>query len=397
MSLYRFLSLLLLVVTSSVAYGEGQLYCNWYGSTFPACMEKSGGWGWEKDQTCISDKMCNSAWGGPSKSCDWYGTSIPTCSNVSTGWGWENNATCISEQECTGVEKSTTPVSPMGNELAWGTDGNSEAASYADFISTWVGYEYTQGREGDCDGCRLVSTLASDADTYAVFYGYFIGYALPDCNVQPEGGNLCTHGAQWIRDNRQKILKLYGDYAAKAYAADPNKGVFWLLEGDFHQYTVENQTNPLSLQELGQLASDIIDAIKKNAPNAKVAINHSTWLSDDATRAMWSAMPLNKTDFIWTTGDGNNAEGYFHNSTTSTTYNAATAKYGFLSNFTGKKLFVDTSFGLSQGDDTWSGASEELLNKRISEGVFAVNVTKPSSGYEERVKILRLLLNDLSQ
>ena len=239
--------------------------------------------------------------------------------------------------------------------------------------------------------------MADDPDTHPVFYGYFIGYALPDCNVQPEGGNLCTHGAQWIRDNRQKILKLYGDYAAKSYAAAPNKSVYWLLEGDFHQYTVQDQTNPLSLQELGQLASDIIDAIKKNAPNAKVAINHSTWLSNDATTAMWSAMPLHKTDFVWTTGDGNSPEGYFSNSTTSSAYNAETAKYSFLSALTGKKIFVDTSFGPSQGSDSWSGASEELLNKRISEGVFAVNVTKPAGSYEERVKLLRLLLNDLSQ
>lgn len=394
MSLYRFFSLLLLAVASSVAYGEGTLHCNWYGSTYPTCGEKTGGWGWEKDQVCISDKMCNSAWDGPSKSCAWYGKSIPTCSDVSEGWGWENNATCISEQECTGVEKSATPASPMGNQLAWGVAGKSEAASYLDFITGWVGYEHALGRAGDCDGCNLVSELANDTDTYAVFYAYFIGYALPDCDVQPEGGNLCTHGAQWIRNNRQKILDLYGDYAAKAYAADPNKGVFWLLEGDFHQYTIENQINPLSLQELGLLASDIIDAIKKNAPNAKVAINHSTWLSDDAITAMWSAMPLNKVDFVWTTGDGNSAEGYISNSTTSSTFNAATAKYSFLSTLTGKKLFVDTS---AANGDTWSGASEELLNKRISEGVFAVNVNIPLPGYEERVKILRLLLNDISQ
>lgn len=398
MSLSRFLALSCLAVASSVAHGGQKLYCDWYGTNYPVCDEKTGGWGWEKDQLCISDKMCNSAWSGPKKSCDWYGTSVPTCTTVSKGWGWENNASCISEQECTGVEKPSWPASPMGNELAWGKNGDDDgASSYLDFISTWVGYEYTQGREGDCDGCRLVSKLANDPDTYAVFYGYVIGYSLPDCNVQPEGGNLCTDGAQWIRNNRQKILKVYGDYAAKSYAADPNKGVLWLLEADFHQYTISTQSNPLSLQELGQLASDIIDVIKKNAPNAKVALNHAPWLTDKEATAMWSAMPLSKTDFLFFSGDGNSNGGYILNTTTDSAYNAATATYKFLSSFTGKKIFVDTSFGLSQGADTWSGISEELLNKRISDGVFAVNVTMPPKDYEARVKKLRLDLNSLSR
>lgn len=272
---------------------------------------------------------------------------------------------------------------PFGCNFAWGANGNEgDRTSYLDFVTTWVGYEYSQGRPGDCDGCGFVRDLAGTAAT-AVYYAYFIGYALPDCNQQSTD-NLCTDGAAWIRDNRERLLQLYGDYAAATYAASPAKPVVWLLEGDFVQYTYEEQSRRLSYAELGQLATDIICAIRSNQPNAIVAINHSPWLADAVTRDFWAAMPLALTDFVWTTGVGDNG-GYISAGTNASSYNASTARYDFLAELTGKPLWCDTSFGLSQAADSWTAIGEAELNQRIAEGVMGVNVTSPPGDYASRL------------
>lgn len=289
------------------------------------------------------------------------------------------------------VSCNGTPVQrntrPFGCSLAWGANGNEgNRSSYLDFITTWVGYEYTQDRPDDCDGCSLASALASTS-ARAVYYAYFAGFALPDCNLSGPP-NLCSDGAQWLRDNRAKYLELYANYAKKTYQASPNKGVVWLLEGDFVQYTYEEQSNPFTMQELGDLARDVVCAIKANAPNALVAMNHSTWISNEASQAFWSAMPTDVLDFVWTTGVGDN-DGFMESGGHPGIYNAQTARYDYLSNYTSLGLFVDTSFGASQMNDSWSGLPASTLNARISEGVIAVNVTEPPADYQTRLSGLR--------
>lgn len=298
---------------------------------------------------------------------------------------------------CTTNACGATDSTPFGCKFAWGANGNSgNRSSYLDFITTWIGYEYTQGRPNDCDGCGLVTTLAS-TNAIPGFYAYFIGYALPDCNVEPNNpNNLCHAGAQYIRDNRSAIISRYANYAQKAYQANPNKPVVWLLEGDFVQYTYAEQSNPLSLAELGALAGDITCAIKGAAPNALVAVNHSPWVANNLANQFWDAMPLADFDFVWTTGTGTN-NGYINADTSSSTYNAATATYAWVHGKTGMGILVDTSFGPSQQADSWSSATSAQLNARISEGVIAANVTQPPDNYQTRVNTLSPLLSSTCQ
>jgi hypothetical protein len=277
---------------------------------------------------------------------------------------------------------------PFGCAFAWGANGNDGGRdSYLDFITTWVGYEWTQNREQECDGCRLAAELAQK-QAVAVYYAYFIGSVLPDCNVEPNGSNLCTDGARYIRDNRARILEVYGRYAQQTHDASPNKPVVWLLEGDFMQYTEDIQNAALSLGELGALAREITCAIRGGQPNAVVAINHTTWNSDQETDEFWRAMPLADIDFVWTTGVGDNA-GFISRDTNATSYNAKSGTYRYVHELTGKPIWVDTSFGLSQQSDSWTGVAASELNHRLDEGVFAVNVTMPASDYAARLAALR--------
>lgn len=81
----------------------GDTNCTWSdGTVWPMCSNDVGGWGWENEQSCISESVCPSAGGSTQPtSCTWYdGSQWPMCSNDVGGWGWENNQSCISQSIC---------------------------------------------------------------------------------------------------------------------------------------------------------------------------------------------------------------------------------------------------------------------------------------------------------
>jgi hypothetical protein len=296
---------------------------------------------------------------------------------------------------------SATPnLNPFGCSLAWGTNnpgGSLSNYTYLQFMSFWVGSEArADGTLSSCSACSwLTGQVARVGNIVPVFYAYIIGFyghanGLPDGNVAPNGPNLTTGGANLIRNNRAKIIQMYGSYAQQVHTAWPTKPLVWLLEGDFIQYTGTTQANPLTYAELAQLAEDITCAIKANMPNAVVAINHSTWNTNAASNAYWGALAVVNYDMVWTSGAGN-ANGFFTAGTTASTYNSATATYAYLHRITGRTIIVDTSFGLSATGDSWSDAGAANVNARIADGVVGVNVTNQESGYAANIASLGTL------
>jgi hypothetical protein len=128
-------------------------------------------------------------------------------------------------------------------------------------------------------------------------------------------------------------------------------------------------------------------------PNAVVAINHSTWNADNVTQSFWGAMTGVNYDMAWTSGAANIAGGFFTSGTTASSYNGKTATYAYLHSLTGKTIFVDTSFGASAMDDTWSDSPASTINARIADGVIAVDVTTPSSNYSSSISSLKSSLS----
>lgn len=285
---------------------------------------------------------------------------------------------------------------PFGCTFAFGTnqpDGPLTPFKDLSFVSKWVGYELDKdGTLPRCDGCGWLTQDVAPTSVVPVYYAYFIGYfgaanGFADQDRNPNGPNLATDGAKLIRDRRAKIIDIYASYAKQTQKVWPDKPLVWLLEGDFVQYTYKEQKSPLSLAELGEFARDITCAIKGNMPNAVVAINHSTWLSDEVTNGFWDAMNAADYDLVWTTGVANNS-GFLEAKATPDVYNHATATFAYLSKKTGRKLLIDQGFGLSAMNDTWSTATPETLGQRIADGVIAVNAGTAPPNYVGTVQAL---------
>ena len=281
-----------------------------------------------------------------------------------------------------GCGSTTLNQHPFGCKFAWGIadpGGSLASYSYVQFASYWVDSSISAaGTYTTCNGCSWLTKNVASTNLIPAYYAYIIGF-LAHANGIVDGNQtgskkLTTDGAALVKAHYQAIIDAYAWYAKQTAAAWPTKPLVWLLEGDFVQLADSGQSSPMTYAEVGKLAADITCAIKSNMPNAVVAIDHSSWNSNDVTKSYWGAMKNVNYDMVWTTGVGNN-KGFIASGSTSSTYNAATATYSYLHSATGKTILVDTSAGASAAGDSWSSASLADLNARITEGVVAANIT----------------------
>ncbi len=277
-------------------------------------------------------------------------------------------------------------------DFRWGMNwGSGTIPANIDLVSVWVGYETDDGMNA---GVReMLLDVAGRPDAVPVYYAYFIPFkanirnGLGDCNTDSDGHNLCNEGAKWIRDNRSYVMTVYDTYARlTAEVWGTQKPIIWLIEPDFIQYTYPEQTSPFTRQEIADLASEIIRVVRARMPNAVISLFHATWTYNVAE--YWSHFDLTRVDMINTTGMADQ-NGYFNDGDAA---NRSEATYAFLHSTTGKPILVDTSFGVSNMNDTWSNASVATLNARIAEGVFAALVEPPPADYETRIGALGPML-----
>jgi hypothetical protein len=146
-----------------------------------------------------------------------------------------------------------------------------------------------------------------------VFYSYIIAFearksaGLQDCNVDPNH-NLCYHGSQYIRDNRQLLVSRYTHQASKiSERLGRDKPAIFLIEPDFwyilHLFELINfvlliiffierqyygdgrQVNGgLSGEYMRDLLNAFVGQIKQYLPNALISWDISAWIGEDGFR-----------------------------------------------------------------------------------------------------------------
>lgn len=283
---------------------------------------------------------------------------------------------------------------------------HEDSSFYAglDYISVWLGDNdyFNSFEQRMFDMTRIVHATP-------MIYAYVIAefgkdHGLGDCDVNKGVANLCTGGADLIRNYFQdSILFRYREYAAgfREYIEyfhseqDPDTVQFiWLVEPDFYQYSesgsaqkflydsVAQDNGGIPDAQMGAIFNQIVDTIKAYLPASKIAIDISPWVLDQA--AWYANFDLSRVDFASTSG-GRTAAG----SEKIRSSNPAT--WAGISGLLQKPVLADAGYdagGYGTGYNKAWGKVENL-NARIADGVLGVTQMDPDSLYHVRVTIAR--------
>ncbi len=204
---------------------------------------------------------------------------------------------------------------------------------------------------------------------------------LGDCNT---GGGLCTQGANYIRNNKEKIKGYYRDYAAAIKntfgTTDP---VLCVMEPDYYQYTYSNQQGGgLSFVDAGQFMGELVDIVKGQLPNALISLDISPWIEDQTATDGWlNALPLGKVNYMSTSGGISQAGGSLIKNDNKLTWKK-------VNDITHKCIIADCGYGAGGGgtghDANWDNVTN--LNNRIAEGVIAIIQFSPKQDWGNTIK-----------
>jgi hypothetical protein len=255
-----------------------------------------------------------------------------------------------------------------------GTANINEADMIAQY--TWAGASITSDVTGMLNTCK-------SSNKTPVIYMYIIAKSsgLGDCNT---GGGLCSQGANYIRNNKDKIKGYYRDYAAAIKntfgSTDP---VICVMEPDYYQYTgTSQQGGGLSFADAGQLMGDLVDIVKGQLPNALISIDVSPWIEDQTATDGWlNAMPLSKVQYMSTSGGISQAASTLIKSDNKLTWKR-------VHDITHKCIIADCGYGTGGGgtghDANWDNVSN--LNARMSDGVIAIIQFSPKQDWGNTIK-----------
>ena len=111
-------------------------------------------------------------------------------------------------------------------------------------------------------------------------------------NTNPNGANLTTGGAALIKANRAKIIDDVRELRAADLRGLEDEAAGLAARGRLHPvHRPPRQASPLTYRGARPAGRrHHLRDQERNMPNAVVAINHSTWNSDQVTNGFWSAM-----------------------------------------------------------------------------------------------------------
>jgi hypothetical protein len=277
------------------------------------------------------------------------------------------------------------------------TDGiaknNPQLIEQLDFFTPgWMGLSDTFDQQYVCDYTKPGGTFEKQVPAIvayvAAFYAKRVGN-LKDCNAPGAQQDLCVAGAQIIMRDLSKIIAIYESYA-KGYAGcyGTTRPIIFMMEPDFFQYTISNQSNPWSPAQAGQIMSQFVNAIKKHLPNAVFSMDVSPWVppnnGEDQGRQWFSNFDMSLFTFINTSGGSTNGNTAKIRSNNNMTWRG-------VSEVTGKPLLADTGYsvnGSSAGHDpAWDDPAN--INARMMDGVVSISQYNPESRWPATIASLR--------
>jgi hypothetical protein len=249
-----------------------------------------------------------------------------------------------------------------------------------------MGYVCDEGKAGGVLGNQVPVIVAYVAAFYAKRHA-----GLQDCNVGTP--SLCEKGAEVIQQNLTAIVNTYKSYAqgfASCYATV--RPIVFEMEPDWYQYTISQQSKPMTAQQAGSIMGQFADAIKSALPNAFLSMDVSPWVNpnngSDNGQQWYSNFSMGAFTFMNTSGGGTNA-----NTTSIRSGNAMT--WAGLNQVTGKPILADTGYGANGSsaghDQNWDVVAN--INARIADGVIAIAQYNPSSNWGSTISSIRSQLN----
>lgn len=255
-----------------------------------------------------------------------------------------------------------------------------------DYMTAWAG-------SGDNFNMGNFFTACKNNNKTPVIMTYIIAFTarrdkgLQDCNVATP--SLCQEGANYIRQNRTRIMGQYVKYAQGAAASFGATGsMVWCVEPDMIQYNYPEQNGGgLTVTQCGQLVNEMLDSIKKYCPNAVFSMDISPWKVTSWQKTWFEAMNISRFTFVNTSGGESKADQTYIKDTWSSdcpTWAWAYTTYGL-------PMIADAGYGPGGGgtgyDTRWMNVTN--LTARIKDGVIAVCQANPGGSYASDIAGVR--------
>ena len=250
------------------------------------------------------------------------------------------------------------------------------------------------GSSGENMGEHLTGMLnfCKEKGKTPVFYAYIIAEAgkregYGDCNTDPDE-NLCSHGGQFIKNNKEKLKNIYKNYCSTIKSVfGTEKTVIILMEPDYFQYTISEgrQINPLSFKEAGEFMQELVGIIKIQLPNALIAMDVSPWIVWEYTLdEYFKHFPMDDFAFFSTSGGISQGNSDIIKSGDPMKWKDLSEKYN-------KGIIADCGYGPGGGatthDNNWDNVNN--LKARIVDGVVAITQFAADGSWGSTISNLR--------
>ncbi|MBN2037746.1 MAG: hypothetical protein JW768_13475 [Chitinispirillaceae bacterium] len=268
---------------------------------------------------------------------------------------------------------------------------NADLMAQVDYLTAWAGSQDNFNLGTFFQTCRN-NQKTPVIVSYIIAFTARRDWGLQDCNVDPVN-NLCKRGADYIRQQRSRIMGQYSKYAqGAAQNFGATRPMVWCMEPDYTQYADAGQNGGgLTVTQCGQLMNEILDTIRKHCSKAVFSMDISPWKDTTWQKNWFRAMNMARFTFVNTSGGQARADQTY----ISDTWSTALPTWAWVFTTYGTPMIADAGYGVgggSTGHDTrWDNVSN--LNARISDGVLCVAQANPNSNWASTISSIRSQLS----